>query len=164
MYLRVDDGRMSGSDIRWLMFVEWVDALGLCCDRRHWTHYQHHSPTSTRYHPSHSSPLHLYSSSLESLAPVSHHYHAICTKNSRPYTPAPTKHNTSLPLTHFLSDPLQLILFTSPLDQTSLTLFPISHSDLSPLHSKTIPPLMSAPYLHILSNFPWILTLPLSIS
>ena len=100
------------------------------------------------------------SSPPPSLTPISHHYHRS----------APTILNTilctnqpTLPLIHFRSDPLQLILFITPLDHHCLSLYPASHSYQPPLHSQTFPTLMSSPYLHTLYNFPCIPTLPFPI-
>ena len=183
-WLRVDDGRMSGRDVCILMLLEWVEALGLCPNTHHWTHYHHHSHAHTHTH-THASihqrdtthptdyPLHLSPSSPLPLSyPTSqvHHHlshpsHIIIDLHQQfsAVYPAPTKQHSTLPLLHFLSNPLQLILFITPLDHHSLSLYPASHSYQPPLHSQTHPTLKSVPYPHTLYNFPCIPTLPFPI-
>ena len=135
-WLRVGNGRMSGRDVRSLMLVEWVDTLRLCPNTHHWTHNHHHSPTPTRHHPPHWLPLHLSPSSPLPLSyPTSqvHHHlshpsHIIIDLHQQfsAVYPAPTKQHSTLPLIHFLSDPLQLILFIAPLDHHSESLSRLS--------------------------------------
>ena len=180
-WVRWGNGRMSGRDVRWLMLLEWIDALGLCPNSHHWTHYHDHSHTHTLTYTNAtphirltnrciSIQLHLPLSYPTALSQVHHHLshpsHIISIdlhqQLSAVYS-APTKHHSPLPLIHFLSDPSQLNLITSPLDHKSLILYPSTHSYQPPLHSRTITTLISSPYLHTLCNFPFIPTLPIPI-
>ena len=90
---RMDSGRMSRRDVRWLMSVEWVDTLGLCCYPPHWSHYHdHHSPIPRRQDPSQSS----HPPSLSSITlTLSHPSHSISIDLHKQFSAVYTSTNKS---------------------------------------------------------------------
>ena len=124
------------------------------------THTHTHTHTynhQTRHHPSHSpppaSPTHLSHLPSPPLSQTHHHHLSHPTRltslsalsNIQRIQYHQSNHLTSLPLTHLLTDPSRLNLFTYPLDPKSL-----SHRSLVPITttSQTNSTLMSIPYQH----------------